>query len=368
VAIIGALILIQETREAGRKTTFDIPGILLVSLGVGAIVFGLIEGQAYGWLQPKQVFTLGSWSWPLANIAITPFSFLLGVLALAGFVSWENRLRARGSEPLFDFGLLRFRGFRFGLLTVAIVALGEFAIVFVLSLYLQGVRGLTAFQVGLTLLPFAILTLFVAPLAGLLSSRFGPKWVVTAGMLFEAVAIYGLSLVFGVDTPLIYLTLFLMLYGVGVGLAIAQLTSVVLSEVPPDRLGAGSGANNTIRQLGAAMGIAIIGAILTSGIASSATTQFNASKDLPASIKTAIVQSINNSGGGDVSATSAGAPPGSENTPIGKEITHIIQQSFVDGARGAAQVASVFVLLGAVSSLLIPNTTQRRSKEVLVSE
>lgn len=368
VAIIGSLILIQESREAGRKATFDIPGILLVSLGVGTIVFGLIEGQAYGWWQPKQAFTLGSWSWPLANIAITPFSFLVGAIALAGFVGWENRLRARGSEPLFDFGLLQFRGFRFGLLTVSIVALGEFAIIFVLSLYLQGVRGLSAFQVGLTLLPFAILTLFVAPLAGLLSSRFGPKWVVTAGMLFEALSIYGLSLVFGVDTPLIYLTLFLMLYGFGVGLAIAQLTNVVLSEVPPDRLGAGSGANNTIRQLGAAMGIAIIGAILTTGITSSATTQFNASKDVPAYIKTAIIQGINNSGGGDTSATSASAPPGSENTPIGKEITHIIQQSFVDGARSAARVASVFVLLGAVSSLLIPNTIQRMPKLVLVSE
>jgi MFS family permease len=251
---------------------------------------------------------------------------------------------------------------------VSIVALGEFAIVFVLSLYLQGVRGLSAFQVGLTLLPFAVLTLFVAPLAGLLSSRFGPKWVVTAGMLFESISIFGLSLVFGVDTPLIYLTLFLMLYGVGVGLAIAQLTNVVLSEIPPERLGAGSGANNTIRQLGAAMGIAIIGAILTTGITSSVTTQFNASKDVPAIVKTAIIQAINNSGDGEVTTSFAGAPPGSEKTPMGKEITHIIQQSFVDGARDSARVASVFVLLGAVSSLLIPNTVQRRAKVVLVSE
>ena len=368
IAIIGSIIFIQESREANRKVTFDIPGILLVSLGVGAVVFGLIEGQAYGWWQPAQAFTLGSWSWPLTNLAITPFSFLIGAIALVGFVLWENRVRTHGGEPLFDFSLLRFNGFRFGLLTVSIVALGEFGVIFVLSLYLQGVRGLSAFDVGLTFLPFAILTLFVAPLAGILSSRVGAKWVVTAGMLFEALAIFLLSLAFGVDTPRLTIILILMVYGMGVGLAIAQLTNVVLSEIPYDRIGAASGANNTIRQIGAAMGIAIIGAILTTQISTSATTQFKASKDIPVALQTVIIKGIADSGGSESGSSASGKPAGAQNSPLGKEILGIVQQSFVDGSRAASRTASVFVLLGAISSLLIPNNIQRKPKVVMVSE
>ena len=283
-------------------------------------------------------------------------AFALGAVALALFAWWELRLQRRGGDPLFDFTLLRFRSFRFGLITVSIVALGEFGLVFVLSLFLQSVRGLTAFQTGLTLLPFALLTLVVAPTAGILSGRFGPKWVVTAGMLIEAIAIFALSRALSVTAPLAALVGILMLYGVGVGLAIAQLTSVVLSEVPYNRLGAGSGANNTIRQLGAAMGIAIIGAVLTSTLATSATTQLQASQAVPSFVKTAIIQALEKSGGAGEGATLQGAPAGFDKTPAGQEVAQIIKQSFVDGARRGGLVASIFVLLGAISSLFIPNT------------
>jgi hypothetical protein len=240
--------------------------------------------------------------------------------------------------------------------------------VFVLSLFLQSVRGLTAFQTGLALLPFALLTLIVAPTAGILSGRFGPKWVVTAGMLIEAIAIFALSRALSVTAPLAALVGILMLYGVGVGLAIAQLTSVVLSEVPYNRLGAGSGANNTIRQLGAAMGIAIIGAVLTSTLATSATTQLEASQAVPSFVKTAVIQGLEKSGGAGEGASLQGAPAGFDKTEAGQEIAQIIKQSFVDGARRGGLVASIFVLLGAISSLFIPNTSQRRTRVVVPAD
>jgi EmrB/QacA subfamily drug resistance transporter len=359
VAIAGSLWLIRESRESGRRVTFDIPGIILIALGVGGIVFGLIEGQSHGWWRPTQLFALGGWQWPLESIAVTPFSFLIGALGLLAFVLWETRLQARGGSPLFDLSLLRFRSFRFGLLTVAIVALGEFGIIFVLSLYLQGVRGLSAFNTGLVFLPFALFTLVFAPLAGILSSRFGPKWVVTTGMLLESLAIFLLSRVLAVDTPSALVTLVLVIYGAGVGLAIAQLTNVVLSEVPRDRLGAGSGANNTVRQVGAALGIAILGAILTGQIVAFARAELDQSKVVPPFVKTAIVHSLETGGIGEGRGGFQGAPEGSENTAAGKEIVRILQGSFVNGARGAARAASFFVLLGALSSLFIPNPPRR---------
>lgn len=366
IAIIGSILLLQESRDSDHKLTFDIPGIFLTGFGIGAMVFGLIEGQTYGWLKPKQPFSIGSWTWPYENVSITFASMVISIILLALFVWWELRMQRKGKEPLFDFTLTRFNSFRFGLITVAIVALGEFGIIFVLSLYLQGVLGLSAFQTGLLFLPFALATLFTAPSAGILSSRFGAKWVVTTGMILEATAIFLLHLILRVDTPIPLIIAVLVLYGVGVGLAIAQLTSVVLSEVPPQRLGAGSGANNTIRQVGAAIGVAIIGAVLTTGIGNSARTQLETNQAIPSFVKTAIVQQLEegagmSEGGG---AGIEGMPAGAENTPAGQAVAQIIKQSFVDGARNAALIASIFVLLGALSSLLIPNTKMQTMREV----
>jgi len=368
LAVYGALRLIQESRDNSRKLTFDVPGIIFVGLGIGAVVFGLIEGQTHGWWAPKDVFALGGFTWPFTSISVTPVSFAIGLLALAAFVVWETRLQQRGGEPLFDFTLLRLRGFRFGLITVAIVALGEFGVIFVISLYLQGVIGLSAFATGVTFLPFALTTLVVAPTAGLLSARFGPKWVVTAGMLLEAVAIFLISRVLTVDLSRLSLVLILVVYGLGVGLAIAQLTSVVLSEVPPQRLGVASGANNTIRQVGAALGIAIIGAVLTVQITAAAQAELDASKLLPPPLKAQIAQSIAGGGISEAQFTGPTTQPGAENSPVGKEITRIFKDSFVSGARAAARTASVFVFLGALSSLFIPNVMARRRRTAVAPE
>ena len=361
IAIVGAWMLVDESKAEGKRATVDIPGILLISAGVGALVLGLIEGQAYGWLSPRNGFALGSWTWPFASFSLSLASFAVAVLGLAGFILWELRMQARGREPLFDFTLLGYRSFRFGLLTVAIVALGEFAVIFVLSLYLQGVLGYTALATGLTFLPFAALTLFVAPTAGLFSARFGPKWVVTAGMLFEAVFIFILSRVLRVDTPQATIILILLGYGVGVGLAIAQLTNIVLSEVPAARLGAGSGANNTLRQVGAALGIAVIGAVLSATLSHSAQARLAGDAKVPDFVKTAIVSSLDQGASiGEGSLQVRGAPAGMENSAAFQEVGAIVKESFVDAARAGALVASVFVLMGAVSSLFIPGTIRRK--------
>ena len=368
VAVLGAFRFIIESRESRRKLSFDIPGIILVGLGVGAIVFGLIEGQTHGWWAPKDTFTLGAFSWPSTTLSVTPVSFAIGFVAMVLFVFWENRLKTRGGDPLFDFTLLRLRGFRFGLITVAIVALGEFGVVFVLSLYLQGVIGLSAFSTGVTFLPFALTTLIVAPTAGLLSARFGPKWVVTAGMVLEASAIFMISLLLAVDSSRLILALILVVYGAGVGLAIAQLTNVVLSEIPPQQMGVASGANNTVRQVGAALGIAILGAVLTAQITAAASTELNASQLIPPPVKVQIAKAIEGGAISESQFTSPSAQPGAANTAMGKEITRIFNDAFVNGARAAARVASLFVLLGAISSLFIPNVIDRGRRSAVAPE
>src|SRR5256885_13399075 len=112
-------------------------------------------------------------------------------------------------------------------MTILIVALGEFGIVLILSIFFQLAKGYNAFETGLRFLPFALAMIVAAPSAGILSSRFGPKWIVTAGMFCEAVALVVLSRILYIDTLYTVLMLGFLLYGAGLGLAIAQSANII---------------------------------------------------------------------------------------------------------------------------------------------
>ncbi|MEO8287895.1 MAG: MFS transporter [Chloroflexota bacterium] len=360
IVVIGAIVYVTESKGRARTGGFDFIGVLLVTLGLSTLVFGLIEGQGYGWWTPKEQFSVFGWNWPLDNLAVTPIMFLLAAIFLTAFVVYALAVKRRGGDPLFDFSLLKYRGFRFGLITVLIVALGEFGVLFVLSIYLQTVRGLSAFDTGLLLLPLAIATFFAAPTAGALSSRFGPKGVVSAGMLIEAVSIFLLGFVLSVDVSLMTLIPVLVLYGIGVGLAIAQLTNITLSDIPMQYAGVASGANNTVRQVGAAIGVAVLGAIFSAQIASTGKSELAASNAIPAPIKSAIETALDNGSATDTSQYSGDAA----NSPLGTAISGIVNDAITAGTRDAAFAAGFFVLMGALSSLLIPNPKKDREPEV----
>jgi EmrB/QacA subfamily drug resistance transporter len=351
LAVVGSLRYVPESLDMTSRRQVDVPGIALASLGLGSVVFGLIEGQTYGWWAPRHTFTLGGLSWPLKTMAITPVMFVIGVAGMAGFVLYELKRGRSGLEPLFDFSLLRFKGFRYGLMTVLIVALGEFGLFFVMTIYLQIGRGLTAFQAGLVFLPFAVANLIVAPMAGWLSSRIGPKWVVTSGMLLEAISIFSTAQLIRPETAISTFIPTFVLYGMGVGLTISQLTNTTLSDIPPEKSGVGSGANNTVRQVGAAIGVAILGAVLANQISSTAQSELARNTTLPPAVKAQVSQAFE----GGLSGEKPQLPPGVAETPVGQSVGMIFDDAISAGVRRAAETASIFVLLGALSSLLIPN-------------
>ena len=266
--------------------------------------------------------------------------------------------RRGGSEPLFAFSLLQYRGFRYGLLTALIVSLGEFGVLFVLPIYLQVARGLSAFQASLVLLPFALSMLLVAPTAGMLATRIGAKWVVTGGMVCEAVSLFWLSRILAVNMSFITIVPMLLLYGAGTGLATAQLANITLSDIPRAQVGAGSGANNTVRQVGSAIGVAILGAVLAAQIATVGNAQLSANAVVPPQAKPAIAQVLNNGLSGDVPQGAAGAA----DSPAGHAVQRIIDNSITQGTRAAATAAALFVVFGALSSLLIPRPVPQTGK------
>ena len=351
LAVVGSLLYVRESLDATSHREIDPWGIGLASLGLGALVFGLIEGQTYGWWAPASTFRLGAFVWPLSQLALTPVMFGLGLASLATFVAYEIHRGRRGAEPLFDFSLLRFTGFRYGLMTVLIVALGEFGLFFVMTIYLQIARGLSAFNTGLVFMPFALSNLVVAPMAGWLAGRIGPKWVVTGGMLMEATGIYTTARLIRPETSLFTFVPTLIIYGVGVGLAISQLTNTTLSEIPPEKSGVGSGANNTVRQVGAAIGVAILGAVLAGQITATADAELAASTAIPPAAKAQLAEVFQ----GGLSGSRPSLPAGMAGTPTGRAIGRVFDDAISAGVRRAAETAAIFVVFGAASSLLIPN-------------
>src|SRR2546428_182754 len=156
-ALIGALFAIKETRFKDPKYTTDYFGLILITLGLSSLLFGFIEAQTYGWIIPNNDFGVAGLSWSTSKPpSLSLVSIMSGLVLLTALAFYEVRRLRSGSGPLFDFSLLKFKGFRYGLFTVTIVAMGEFGAVFIISIFLQTVKGLSAFNAGLTFLPMAI--------------------------------------------------------------------------------------------------------------------------------------------------------------------------------------------------------------------
>jgi EmrB/QacA subfamily drug resistance transporter len=150
-AFVGSLWAIRESRDHTTRRYFDVVGTILGGLGLAGVVFGIIEGQAYGWWKPDDQFTVLGWDWPSDSISIVPVAIGVGAVLLALFTWYELFLQRRGKEPLFEFPLLKYRSFRYGMITGLIVNLGEIGILFAMSLFLQGTKGLSAFETGVAL-------------------------------------------------------------------------------------------------------------------------------------------------------------------------------------------------------------------------
>ncbi|MEP7291961.1 MAG: MFS transporter, partial [Chloroflexota bacterium] len=427
VAIAGSFWAIRESRDPNAKPKIDVLGIVLITLSLGLIVFGAIEGQNYGWLEAKAVFTIGSLAYPTLPAGVTdvpagtpsfiPFVFAVGIIAFILFIFVERWQERRGGEPLFEFALLKYKSFRYGLLTISIATLGEFGTFLVISLYLQIAKGMGAFETGLQLLASAGAMVIAAPLAGILSNRIGAKWIITAGMVMETLALIWLSNTFYYDSPTSVLTPPLLLYGAGFGLSIAQIANLVLSDIPFSKAGVASGATNTIRQIGATMGIAIIGAVMFGTFATASTPlirQSSAFEDFGArvaanneisagarllgtqiagfgdTVKETIIDALDANEGFDTSSDPldlviANVPPigrtalrlqgvdlddaaavaqiradlGPDLAVLMADIQRPLGIGFSDAARATTATAAIFVLAGAITSLLLPRASRK---------
>lgn len=340
IIVIGVLATVAESRN-DRTARIDVVGALLSVIAMGSLVFGLIEGRTYGWWLVDERPQLGDWSWPF-DLSPIPFAFALAVVALVGFIAWGLHRERRGKSTLLALRLFSIRSFRNGNIAATVVSLGEFGIILALPLWLQFVLGFDALQTGLLLLALAGGSFIASGIAGASSGKIAPVWVVRAGLAAEIIGVAGVGFTIGPDASWVPLIPFLFVYGLGVGLATAQLTGVVLAEVPVEDSGAASGTQSTSRQLGAALGVAILGTVLftsTAGILSSALDE----RGVPVEQRDQIVASVVDSAGGAIA--------GLEEQPATAAIADDAKAAFSDGTRYAAWTAAAFLSLGLLSTI-----------------
>jgi EmrB/QacA subfamily drug resistance transporter len=353
VVLIGVLAVVPETRDTHGRKGFDIPGTLLVTLGLIGVVFAVIEGQRYGWLTPTNTFAIGSWTWPSTTISIVPVAGLLGIAALITLIFVEKaRLRA-DKIVILDLRLFRIRSFSAGNGVAIIVSLGEFGLLFAIPLFLQATRGYDAMETGFILTALAIGAFVASGIGAQLAQRFGPVRVLQLGMVLEAIGIFALGVSFSTTITGWQLAPWLFIYGAGVGFATAQLTGVILSEVPVAESGQASAVQSTSRQVGAAIGTAIIGTTLLIGLGS--TTGQLEDRGVPPAQAAQVTQAIEDSAGQVI--PSLGEQPG------GDVLLEGASAGFVDAIKSVAWVAGIFVLLGLFTSFLLPKNAARVESE-----
>ena len=355
VAVIGTLLTVAETKREREGRGFDFGGVALITLGLSGIVFGLIEGYSYGWWGPSEGFASdAAWSWwPIAEISVVPVALAFGALALVAFALYERaRLRAKKSI-LIDFTLFSIPTFRYGNIAGTIVSLGEFGVLFAIPLFLAAVQQYSAFETGLCFVPLALGSFIAAPMAPSLTKRFGARRVVTLGMFLEALGIGAIALLISPESTGVQLLVPFLVYGIGVGFATAQLANVTLSEVDIPRAGIASGTNSTTRQIGSALGIAIIGTTLFTLIGERSRTALEGVPELmarPGAIDGVVA--VMKSSAGQVLPALANDPQ--VDPVLRAKIVEALSQAFADAARGAGIVAFVFVCLGLAASLALP--------------
>lgn len=349
--VVGVLMTVDESR--GAAVPVDVVGAILSVVSVGALVFALIEGRTYGWVRTEKPLTIGDWTWPWQ---ISPVAVAIAVAALgvAGFIAWGLHRRRTGRSTIIAFGLFRIPSFRNGNIAAMVVSLGEFGLILALPLWLQFVLGFEAVQTGLILLALAIGSFAASGLAGALSGRLSPVTIVRAGIVAEIIGVAAVGFVIAPDASWVLLVPALFVYGFGVGLATAQLTGVVLVDVPAAEGGQASGTQSTARQLGAALGIAVLGTILFTTTAADLTTRLD-DRGVPAEQRDQVVSAVVDSAGGAI----AGLEQSEQTAAIAADA----KAAFSTGTKYTSFAAAGFLAVGLLATLSLGSGARREEDD-----
>jgi EmrB/QacA subfamily drug resistance transporter len=241
VALIAGAFLIPSSK-ADHRSSLDPVGAVMSIAGLGALIYAIIQAPSRGWT-----------SWP------TVISFAVAAVILFGFARWELRV----AEPMLDMRFFSNPRFTAAASSITLIFFVMFGMIFVLTQYLQSVIGYSPLEAGVRMLPWAIVYMLAAPRSARLVERFGQRWVVSTGLLVVAGGLALLSKS-GVTADYPLLALSLVVTAAGMGMVTAPSTGAIVSSLPLNKAGVGSAVNDTTRELGGALGVAVVGSVLSS--------------------------------------------------------------------------------------------------------
>ncbi len=259
---------VPSSRDA-QGHPLDLVGALLSVAALGTLLFGVIEGPEKGWASPVVLIAFG-------------LALVFGAL----FVGWE----LRRDSPMLDPRYFRLAGFRSGSAVISALFFGMFGMFFLLTQYLQFVKGYSALRAGVATLPSAITMILVTPRSPLIVGRFGVRATTLTGMIFGATGFAWFSTL-GPDSPYLAVAFGLVLVASGMGLAMAPASTAIVSSLPQNKAGVASAVNDVTREVGGALGIAVLGSIVTSRYGSEMSAAVPAG--VPSDISNAVKSSIN---------------------------------------------------------------------------
>jgi EmrB/QacA subfamily drug resistance transporter len=315
-AVAATLFAVRESRDTSVGRDVDYAGVAVLTVGLTALVLALVEGNAWGW-GSAQILAL----------------LALAAVALPTFVFVENRVKA----PMVQFDLLSDRNFLGAVVVALIITFAMMGVFFFLALYMQDILGYSPLEAGIRFLPSTLMIVGVAPVAGRLSDRYGPRWLIAGGLTIVAASLFSFSRI-AVDSSYLDLLPGFMLLGIGVAMTMSPMTSAAMNAVPVQKAGIASGVLSMFRMVGGSLGIAITGAIFQ-GLVSSRLDSLLTGTGVTAAQRDSVSEQL---GGGGVPNV-----PGLGPAQV-KEVAAAGNEAFVYALSHAMTVSGFVALAGAL--------------------
>lgn len=362
VLLFAGSFVVHEAHERNPHRP-DFPSIIYSALGLGGLVYGIIESSTYGWIKAKMPYEIFGHHYNLNGTSISILAIAVGVLFICLFLLRQIKLESKGKTPLVSTGLLKNGQFMSGTTVLMVSVLGQFGLVFAFPIFLQGLLGKDAFHSGIATLPLSLAILFASPLAGVLAGKFNiaQKYLIQVGLVISAVGSVLLYTEVSATATAVTFIPGLVCFGLGFGLLISQLANLTLSAASVEMAGEASGVNNTFRQIGTSLGQALIGALLISALISQLTHDIATSTVLPNQTKPQIMASI--AANAESLGTTSDKPKATVSPEVDKEIQHIRNDAIVKGVKTGFLGTTAALVLAFLLSFFLPKRAAQHQYE-----
>jgi len=321
-ALVFGLVVLKDHRAENAPKSFDIPGIVLLSAGMFFLIWALIKASVWGW---------GSGlTWGFLAAAVVSF---------AVFAVWETKVR----EPLIPLGMFRSVPLSAGTVLMVLMAFAFMGGLFFVTFFLQSVHGMSPVDSGLHLLPLTGMMIVSSPVAGILITKVGPRIPLVGGMVFTAVAMFGMSAM-DPGTSSLVMSVWFALLGAGLAPVMVGATEVIVGNAPLELSGVAGGLQQAAMQVGGSLGTAVLGATMAARVDS----------ELPGNWAAAQLPSVTAEQMSQMSqAVEIGVPPVTKDTPpdLAATITGVAHDTFVSGMGLAFTVAAGVAILAVVVAM-----------------